>query len=522
VHSPIFSRLPTKCISLCVTSQRRDIIRDLTRRPLLLFYAPVSLLFAGLLIYSQTGAVAWDEGFHLLAAQLIHAGKRPYLDFLFPQTALNAYWVAMWMQVFGQSWRMVHVLASTATMGALVLTGDYVLRKFPVLSWRVPAALTAVFAAGLNAAVFEFGSLGQAYGLCLFLIVAAFRMSILTVERNTLLWPALAGFAAGAAAGSTLLTAPVGPVLLLWIVLQRRTEKRWWKAAIFLVGALLAFLPLIWLYLQSPRVVRFSIFDYHFFFRQVDWDGAIGHDVGVLIAWVDSTQAMFLGLLALAGLIFIFRRSGWERSTRSEFYLCGWLALALSIHVSTAHPTFERYFLFTAPFLAILASAGLYDISSRLSSPERPWGAVILLTVLLSVGLGKAIYDKHGSMNWYDFEQVAKKVQEVTPPGQPLLADEFVYFLLKRLPPSGMEVSDSHKLNNISSDLAAAIHVLPRKDLDKQVTSGKFSTVETCDDDDERVEALHLTQLYSKWQDVSGCVVYWNWAKEHSGAVRKN
>ncbi len=482
----------------------------------------MSLLFAGLLIYSVTGAVAWDEGFHLLAAQLIRNGKRPYLDFLFPQTALNAYWVAMWMRLFGESWRMVHALEATLTAGAVFVTGDYVLRRFPVPNWRLPAALAAALATGLNAEVFQFGTIGQAYGLALFLVVAAFRFSILTVERNALLWPALAGFAAGAAAASTLLTVSVAPVLLLWIVFQSRTGKRVVRGVVFLVAALLPFVPLLRLFFDSPRVVRFNIFDYHFFFRQLDWEGAIQHDVGVLASWIDSAPATLVGLLALAGLIFIARRSNWDRPIRAEFYLCAWLILALSIHLSTAHPTFERYFLFTAPFFAILASVGLYDIGSRLVSPERPWRPVLFLAVLLTLGVAKAIYDKQGSMNWHDFQEVSEKVRAVTPPGQPLLADEFVYFLLKRAPPSGMEVEDSHKLNNLPPDLAAALHVLPRNDLEKQVKAGKFSTVETCDDDDERVEALRLTELYSQWEEVSGCVVYWDFAKRPSGAAAKN
>ena len=64
------------------------------------------IVAAGLILYSQTYAFAWDEGFHLLAAQLIDAGKRPWLDFCFPQTPLNAYWNAGWMRVFGESWRV--------------------------------------------------------------------------------------------------------------------------------------------------------------------------------------------------------------------------------------------------------------------------------------------------------------------------------------------------------------------------------------------------------------------------------
>ena len=64
---------------------------DLAGRRLLLC-GFVAGLFAILLVYSQTAAFAWDEGYHVLAAQLIARGKRPYLDFFFPQAPLNAYW----------------------------------------------------------------------------------------------------------------------------------------------------------------------------------------------------------------------------------------------------------------------------------------------------------------------------------------------------------------------------------------------------------------------------------------------
>jgi len=493
----------------------------LSRKPFLILCALVSVLYAGLLFYSQTWAVAWDEGFHLLAAQLIKNGKRPYLDFLFPQTALNAYWVAAWMRVFGDTWRLVHALSATLTAGAIFMTGDFVLRRFPVPNWRLPAALAAALATGMNVMVFEYGAIGQAYGLCLFLIVAAFRASLVTVERDGLWWPALAGFASAAAAASSLLTAPVAPVLLVWMVLQRRTRNRWTKSVAFLVGAFLPVVPLLRLFLQAPRLVRFNIFDYHFFFRQVEWEGAIQHDFEILTAWVDSTPALVLGLLALAGLLFIFRRSGWESPLKSEFYLCGWLALALSLHLSTAHPTFERYFLFTVPFLAILASVGLYAAGSRLDTPERTWPPIMVLTVLLALGLARAVYQKHSSMNWKDFEHVARKVQEVTPAQQPFMADEFVYFLTRRQPPSGLEHEDSHKLSNLPASFSAALHVLPRKELEQQVKQGAFATVETCDDDDERVEAYHLPQLYAKREEISGCVVYWNFEKPKSGGAPK-
>src|SRR5712675_370746 len=100
------------------------------------------LIGAVLVVYSQTLSLTWDEGFHVLAAQLINAGKRPYLDFLFAQTPLNAYWNAFTMRLFGQSWHTVHAMAALESAAAVMLAADYVFRRFPVGSWRLPAALT--------------------------------------------------------------------------------------------------------------------------------------------------------------------------------------------------------------------------------------------------------------------------------------------------------------------------------------------------------------------------------------------
>src|SRR5579872_7438397 len=68
-------------------------------------YAVWIAIAAGLLWYAQTLAFTEDEGFHLLAAQLVKGGMRPYLDFFFPQTPLNAYWNAWLMRLLGESWR---------------------------------------------------------------------------------------------------------------------------------------------------------------------------------------------------------------------------------------------------------------------------------------------------------------------------------------------------------------------------------------------------------------------------------
>src|SRR5271168_3545478 len=90
----------------------------------------VGLIGIALVAYSQTLAFTWDEGFHLMAEQLVNAGKRPYLDFLFAQTPLNIWWTAFWMRIFGQSWHLAHALAALETAGAVMLAADYVYRRF--------------------------------------------------------------------------------------------------------------------------------------------------------------------------------------------------------------------------------------------------------------------------------------------------------------------------------------------------------------------------------------------------------
>ena len=452
----------------------------------------------------------------MLAAQLVKNGKRPYLDFLFPQTALNVYVVAAWMRVFGDSWRAIHALASILTATAVFLTAGFLLRKLPVEGWRLPAAITAALVTGFNVMVFEYGTIGQAYGFCLLSIVVAYRFAVLTPDRPGAIWPALAGCGAAAAAASSLLTAPVAPVLLVWIVLQNRAGNRWLKAGAFVAGAILPLLPLLVLFVWVPRQVRFDIFDYNFFYRQMDWEGATQHNLEIYFSWINSSQALLLGLLALAGLLFI-ARSRWEQSVRSAFYLCGWLALALILHISTARPTFERYYLFTVPFLAILAAAGLYGLTSRFFETARAWPSVAVLVILVSLGLAKALYDRRENMKWSDLELLANKVEQVTAGQDELFGEEFMYFLLKRQPPSGMECEDSHKLVSLAPDVAASLHVLPWPALQQQVSSGKFHTVETCYDDDEKIEALKLHERYSKSAEVSGCSVYWDWTSGKDG-----
>src|SRR6266567_3257291 len=100
-------------------------------RPFIAVAVVMGIVQAILMVYAVLRAFSWDEGFHLLAAQLIEKGQKPYLDFCFPQPPLNAYWNAFWMHLFGDNWRVPHIVAALLTGAAILMAADYILTRFP-------------------------------------------------------------------------------------------------------------------------------------------------------------------------------------------------------------------------------------------------------------------------------------------------------------------------------------------------------------------------------------------------------
>jgi 4-amino-4-deoxy-L-arabinose transferase-like glycosyltransferase len=371
------------------------------------------------------------------------------------------------------------------------------------------AAFAAAFLIGLNSAVFEHGTVGQAYGMCLFTTVAAFRVAVAAKRREGAWLPALTGFLAGVAAASSLLSAAVLPVLLVWIALG----KRWKRVAAFLAGALVPFLPTLWLFAQAPRQTWFNLFAYQLHYRGADWTDATQHDFEVFISWLDSGHALLLILLAVGGLLVVRAGTEWREGVRSEFYLCAWLALAIGAEVSSTHPTFPRYYLLVVPFASILAATGYYGLGTRAGGSVRPLWPTLAFGLLIAFGCAKMLYDRRDVYVWRDIEQVARKVREVTPAQSPLWADENIYFLTRHTPPSGMEFGYSHAIAGLNPQLAAQLHVLSQAEVKRLVETGAYATVETCDLDTDFIDSLELPKLYRQTAELHDCGVYWDRAR---------
>src|SRR5262245_46370928 len=190
-----------------------------------------SLVCAHVIVFSQTLAYYGDEGFDLLSAQLIAAGKKPYLDFFYQHPAFYTYATATWIRLFGDGWRGLHLFSALLTCGSIVGSALYVHSRWHGASapWRATAVIVLLLLIDGQRQIVQFGTVSQAYGACLFFCVCAFYFATTAHRRKTSRWVFGSGLCAGAAPASSLLTFPVVPIILLWLLWhsERSARLRW-------------------------------------------------------------------------------------------------------------------------------------------------------------------------------------------------------------------------------------------------------------------------------------------------------
>jgi hypothetical protein len=187
-------------------------------------------------------------------------------------------------------------------------------------------------------------------------------------------------------------------------------------------------------------------------------------------SWFDSGHALLLIVLAVSAVLFVSSKDC-PAADRSKYYLCAWLISAEALLLCNIHPTFQQYFVFVVPFLAILAPVGLRALTLRFDSTGRPLWPVLFVGAFLAFGLEKSLFEQRDNLFWRDVESVAAKLNEVTGPAASLPADEFLYFASKRLPARGLEHADTHKLS-LPAPLAARLGIISADEVKSRVTAG--------------------------------------------------
>ena len=451
-----------------------------------------------LLIYSQVVAYWGDESLHLVAGQLMNAGKRPYLDFFYNHTPLFVYLVWGLMRVFGESWRVVHAASAVLTTGCLLLTAMYVYTRVRDGELQLYSSIVAAVLVGLNCYVICFGTVALPYGFCLFFSVAAFFLIVESVDHSGSRLAFGAGACAAAASSAYLLTVPVIPLLFVWMLLNNRQGSRVSKSIWYVAGSVLSFVPLLWLALHSPHQVWADLVLYHLFHR-AGRDLDLWFNVREIAGWFVSIQGVILVGLAAIGLSSIKWRDKFDPRLGSELRLLVWLVLALCFVVAIARPTSSFYFVLISPFVAMLAAFGLCAICYRVGASRR-LVCIIVIVMSYAIGLSAQRYIWRWQTSYTDHRVVAKiarTVEEVTPETGMIYAFEAVYFEAHRLPPPGLE----NRFN-------------PASKADEWLQTGQFDTV-CIGVTNPRVKAFKLLERYAKRQTFTenGQALYILWEK---------
>ena len=400
----------------------------------------VSLVCAHVIVFSQTLAYYGDEGFDLLSAQLIAAGKKPYLDFFYQHPALFSYATATWMRLFGDGWRGLHLFSALFTCGSIVGSALYVHSRWRGASpgWRAAAVIVVLLLIDGQRQIVAFGTVSQAYGACLFFCVCAFYLAATAHRRKSLGWVFGSGLCAGAAAASSLLTFPVVPIILLWLMWHSERSARLSALASYCAGVAIPFLPMLWLFSRAPRQVVFDTVVYHLFYRHEVWSYHL--DLMALQS-LASPQFLLLAGLGLLGFMFVAGRGRDETPYRDELLLAGALAGGLAGFAAITRPTFDQYFVMAFPFAAILAPVGVRAISLRLLTTwQRPVVALIVAVPLL-LPAARTVHQLFANAYrpWVGVEAIGQHVDRVTPPGAWILANDLVYVAARRFPRPGLE-----------------------------------------------------------------------------------
>ncbi|HZM88204.1 MAG TPA: hypothetical protein VFF31_16890 [Blastocatellia bacterium] len=445
-----------------------DTVRRMDRARITIKVAGLALA-AGLLIVSQVNAYIGDESLHLVAAQLINAGKRPYADFFYHHTPLFIYLLANLMRLLGENWRVAHAFSATALAGAIILACLYVRDLFVREGSRLAAAALAGLLLGTNCYVLIFATTGLPYGFLLFCLTAALYFTNTAGSTYRLFF---AGLCAGAAVSSYLLTLPALVVLVIWVLRRDRA-----RVLVFAVGVLIAFGPLLVLFIESPRQVAQGLFQYHLVNRpDLGWR----YSLGELAAWFLSLQGAMLTVLSVVALYF---------RDDAKVRLCGWIALALSIGlagVASVKTIDAMYLLLLTPFVTILAAVGTVEIAQRTSRHAKRVVALAALMYLIGLyGIKDAWRWRATYTDYRVVEAIGNDLRTYTPDGGEFYAFEAVYFAVHRVPPPTLE----NRFNPLSQ-------------ADERLKEGRFDAV-CIGSTDPRVERNALFRRYSQSKEVN-------------------
>ena len=371
----------------------------------------LAAVFALAILLSQWPLAAGDT-YHVLAAQMVAAGRKPYLDFFLQQVPLYPLICGAWLRIFGTSWQAANLFSGLLICGSAAMVARIASRIFAEADWQAKGIIAAVLLFGLNLQVGQSGDDAQPYALCIFFSLAAWLAALDT--RPTTLRIFLTGLAAGAAVNTSLLAAPFFLLLTGWCAFQTAGPDRARRLFWLVCGALVASIPLAYLAMLAPAQTWFSIVEFQLVYRTAGpaLPNVGSHNLHEILDWVYSIQGAVLILLSMAGTLFIFDRKAPVSTRRSVRYVA-FIVVIWSLCLALMPFTWHMYFDLVVPFASLLAATGLCHLCARARLSQ--WSSEIFARTILIYSLGLGIPLVAGVMSgrpgrWAPWEDAARIV----------------------------------------------------------------------------------------------------------------
>jgi hypothetical protein len=467
---------------------------------------------AAMAIASQLGTSSGDEGLHVLASQLLKHGKWPYLDFLYQHPLGYIGLNAVWMSVFGESWRSVHALSALLTLAMIAVICECTYTRFRGTGWEVPATAMTALLVGLNVLVLQNGVSAQPFALTSLLSVVAFRLAVASPGRPHGWLPFWSGLCAGAACISSLLIVTVPIVLFFWLVRNCEANRRKHAAIQFLAGMVVPSLLMVPLAVRAFPQLVFDLLILQLRHRTLDghWTthDAWSTHIHTVTDWFGTGQGLLLVLLPLLGLGYLAGHKPFDAMRRSEFYLCAWLAGSLCVWVSVPHPTFPWYYMPAVPFAGVLAVLGLFAIHAHVLRGRRLVALLFVTCVVFSYDTAKWLSIFLRDPSQHEWREVEAITQEIRAKGCGSLyaSDMRVYFGSRCPPQPGMESYAASWLSSLSQTKADSLHIVRQDTINRMIQAGDFSLL-VLKSYDPRLDHPALLGNYSELRRLQGHVL---------------
>ncbi len=365
-----------------------------------------------------------DEGYYLLASDLVLGAKLPYRDFMFTQMPLLPYLYGLWTAVLGETWLTARLLSVAFAIALGVLLFDFARRRFGLVLAVVGLSLYV-----FSGLVFAWMPTVKTYAAATFFLFAALALVDRRDAAARNAWVA-AGLLLALAVGTRLIFAAAAPAFV-WAAL-RAAEQRARARALkpLATGFALGLVPASLFLVIDPGRFLFDNVGYHAFRSSEGLVGDFRQKARVAenlvgIGTPDGGLPQFMLLLVTAVVAAVSLRL-----LRRPFPLSLAIAGLLGVASFLPTPSYPQYFVTLVPFLVVGILELVAEIRPRIAGADAPVARAFtgVLAVGLAIYLLLATIDFHRYTRLHsddrigNIERVAAVVDRYTESGDEVLS----------------------------------------------------------------------------------------------------